>query len=360
MKNIALLAFVLITFVSIGHAQKLAKPTKTSTPLTAAQSATLQEGIVLHDAKKYNEAIAKYRSILLENPDNTLAMYEMSMTLSEQGEDEKAIELANIGSKYISDELPLFYVVMANIVDSHYKKPEAAIKIYQEGLKILKGDTKFAGYRSSLNYNLAITYFRQKKYNDSRTHLKAAVEDNNQYASPHFVLAIVYQGTRYKVPALFAASRLISLEYNTARSQKAASIITDVLKAPSKDPKSGNIQIILDADAPKDEGDFGSLDLMLSMMMVATDDDKAKNRSENERFIDALDSVFGLALSDKKLGSTFVGKNYFPFIAAMKKNDFMETFGYLTLFLSGNRDAGEWLQRNDAKVKKFLEWAKAY
>ena len=135
----------------------------------------LQEGVVLHDAKKYDEAIVKYQSILTENPDCTAAMYEMAMTLYAKGEKEKALELANIGAKNISDELPLFYVTMANVVDDK-GKPQEAIKIYKEGLKLLEGEKRFHRDRASLSYNLGVTYVQQKNYNDARASLKSAVK----------------------------------------------------------------------------------------------------------------------------------------------------------------------------------------
>ena len=52
----------------------------------------------------------------------------------------------------------------------------------------------------------------------------------------------------------------------SSRTQQAAAIIRDVLKPAPKDPKTGNTQIFLSLDAPKDEGDFGMYDLMLGTL----------------------------------------------------------------------------------------------
>ena len=89
--------------------------------------------------KKYEEAIAKYRSILDENPECVAAMYELALTLVHKGEKLAAMELANKGTKYISSELPLFYVLIANNLDD-LGKPDDAIKIYLDGIKILEGE----------------------------------------------------------------------------------------------------------------------------------------------------------------------------------------------------------------------------
>lgn len=351
-----LLTIFVLAFAAYG--QKIAKPTLTSKAATADQSLLIQLGITLHDAGKYDQATAKYEEVLAQNPDCTQAIYELSMTLYAKGDKEKSMETANRGSKYISDELPLFYVTMANILDDYGKHPEA-IKIYQDGIKLLEGDKRFASYRASLNYNLGVTYTIQKQYDDARKALKSAVEDDFNYGSPHFLLSYVYNGTKYKVPAFLAASRFISLEYNTARSKSAAAIISGVMKPAAADPKTGNINIFLNMDAPKDEGDYGVYDLILGTLLTVKSD-KDKNKAEEEVFVEALDSLIALISEDKKLKSTFVGKNYVPFIVDLKKNGYVRPFGYMILYNSGNNLALEWLQINDTKLKDFVQWAKAY
>lgn len=358
MKKTLYIPIVIVVFTFATLSQKLAKPTQVPTPLSAAQQKTLQEGVSLHDAKKYDEAIAKYQSILSENRDCTVAMYEMAMTLYAKGQKEKAMELANLGSKYISDELPLFYVTMANILDD-YGKPQEAIKIYQEGLKLLEGDKSFGKYRSSLQYNLGVTYVQQKKYNEARATLKSAVASDFSYASPHYLLSVVYNGTKYKIPAFLAAARFVGLEQNSQRTLAAAGILTDVLKPAPKDPKTGNISILLNMDAPKDEGDFGMYDLFLGTLTTVKDD-KDKNKTDNEMFVDAVGTLIALIEEDKKLASTFVGKHYVPFVVDMKKNGHVEAFGYMVLYLNGKQSAMAWLKANDAKLGDFLKWAKAY
>ena len=105
--------------------QKIEKPTLTPKPCTDAQTEKVRDGITLHDAKKYSMAAEKYESVLAENPDCTLAIYELSMTYYAMGEKTKAMETAYRGSKYVSGELPLFYLTMANVIDDA-GKPDAA------------------------------------------------------------------------------------------------------------------------------------------------------------------------------------------------------------------------------------------
>jgi len=358
MKKILFIPVIVITLFSATLGQKIAKPTLTPKPLTESQSKLIQQGTALHDAKKYDEAIAKYEEVLAQNPDSSNAIYELAMTLYTKGDKVKAMETANRGSKYISDELPLLYGVMASVLDD-MGKPKEAVKIYHDAIKILEGDKQFTTYLSSLHYNLGVTYVQQKQYSEARQELKRAVAYDFKYASPHYLLSVVYNGTKYKVPAFLAASRFISLEYNTTRSRAAAGLIRDVLKSAPKDPKTGNINIFLNLDAPKDEGDFGMYELFLGTL-TAVKDEKDKNKTENEMFVDAIGTLIALIDEDQKLKSTFVGKNYVPFVAEMKKKGYAEVFGYMVLYVSGTESAMTWLKANDAKLGEFLAWAKAY
>lgn len=357
MKKLLAAVFTVCLFVIAASAQKLPKPTLTPKEPTSAQMATINAAVKLHDAKKYSDAIALYDKVLAENPDAVIAIYEKALSLYSAGEREKAMEVASLGAKYNSDTLALFYTLMANALDD-VGKPDEAIKIYREAESMLKGDPSMKASLASVYFNLGITYFRQKKYAEARTELKHAVENNFSYASPHYTLSVIFNGTKYKVPALLAAMRFVSLEFGSDRTGQAIGIINSIMKPQNTDPKTGNTTITLDMNAPKDEGDFGSYDLILGIMSTATDKDK--NKTENERFASGVDSFISMIVADKKLAGTFVGKNYVPYVAEMQSKGHVDAFCYMVLYISGNQDARKWLEANDAKLGAFLKWAKDY
>jgi uncharacterized protein len=358
MKKYLLLPLVIVLFCIAVSAQNISKPTLTPSEPTAAQKILINQGTILHDTKKYDEAIEIYQKVLDENPDCTAAMYEMSISYSAKGDTLKAIETATKGTKYRSPELALFYVLIANTWDEK-GNPKKAIDIYQETIKILNGEKNNQYALSSIYYNLGVTYTTQKQYKEAKDSFKKAVEYNYGYASPNYLLAEIYFGTKYKVPAMLAAARLISLEINTPRAKRSVAIFLDVLKAAKKDEKTGNINIILDLNAPKDEGDFGIYDLILGTLTTVKSD-KDKSKSEEEIFAEAFDSMIALLSEDKKLPSTFVGKNYVPFLVEMKNKGYSKIFAYLILQQDGNKTAEKWLLDNSQKTIEFLSWAKEY
>lgn len=360
MKNVLFGLVVLILLATAVPAQKLAKPKKMPSSVTDAQMSVIQEGMSLHDAKKHNEAIAKYTSVLAQNPDATLAMYELALSYYDMGDRAKTQELARIGAMYISDELPLFYGLIANCLDDE-GKPAEAIKIYRDAEDILKSFPDMKRHLASIYYNLGVTYVREKKYAEARVELKHAVDNNFSYASPHYLLAVVFNGTRYKVPAFLAASRLVSLEFNSQRTRAATAIIVDTFKPSAKDPKSGNITINLDLSAPKDEGDFSVSELLLGTLTTFKGDDD-KNKSENEIFVDAIGTTIAMLAEDKKLASSFVGQNYVPFMTELKAKGHLPAFGNMVLYISDNNNkaAGKWLDENGPRLTEFLNWAKTF
>lgn len=206
---------------------------------------------------------------------------------------------------------------------------------------------------------LGVTYTRQKQYKEARENLKKSVQLNFAYASPNYLLAEVFHTSKYKVPAMLAAARHLTLEINTPRAGRSVSIFLNALQSAKKNEKTGNINIFVDGDAPKDEGDFLMYDLMLGTLTTVKAEKDAK-KSESEIFAEAVDTLIALLSEDKKLASTFVGKTYIPFLVEMKKRGFTKTFAYLVLQQSGSKEAEKFLIDNADQTLAFMNWAKSH
>ncbi|MDM7924031.1 MAG: tetratricopeptide repeat protein [Pyrinomonadaceae bacterium] len=352
---------VLASLSALAQSFDIKKPTLTPKSITDSQTETIRAGIALHDAKKYDEAIEKYETVLKESPDSTLALYELALTYYAKGEKYKAAETSLRGSQYKSQELPLFYATIANVIDDA-GKPKDAIKLYRDALKILKNDPLLQHHIPSVHYNLGVTYTRQKMYAEAKAELKRAVELEHTYPSPHYLLAEIFIGTKYKVPAMMAAARLISLEHNSGRTSRAVAIYNSVMAAAKKDEKTGNTTINLDFFAPEDEGKFAMYDLLIPTLGII-DEEKNKDKepkTAEEMVADNLDSLIAMLSEDKELKKTFVGKQYIPFLAEMKELGYSRAFAYLVMYRSGNQNAAKWLETNSLKIEQFLNWAKTY
>jgi tetratricopeptide (TPR) repeat protein len=362
MKKSLLFITILLLSAFAANAQKISKPTLTPAPDTDERKAEIREGIELHDAKRYDDAVTKYKSVLAENPDSILAIYELALTYYTKGDQKNAMETAVRGSKYISDELPLFYGIIASVLDD-LKKPDEALKIYKDALKILDDDPKFTKHIADVHFNMGITYFRMRKALEARNELKKSVEMDYSRVSSHYVLSEIFYASQYKVPALTAALRFATLEFNTARSQRAAATILVIL-GPAQKNEKGNIVINMNLDAPKDEGDFGMYDLLLGTLGALDDKDKKdeKPKTEAEQFIDSLSSTIGFLSEDKGLKKTFIGKQYIPFLAALKTAGHLETLAYVVRWQSGvgDKETTDWIEAHKEEIIKMNDWSKKY
>lgn len=361
MQKFLSLAAIFVFLCSLAFGQKIEKPTLVPKPASDEQAALIRQGVALHDKKDFDGAIAKYKAVLAENPDCTLALYELSISYFEKGDKTNAMETAVKGSKYRADELPLFYGTIASVIDDN-GQPEEAVKIYRDAIKVIKDDKDFIKHLASLYFNLGVTYARQKKYAEARTELKKAVDIDYAYPSPHFVLSQVFLNSKYKVPAILASARFVTLEYNSQRTVRSAALIAGSIDGAQKDPKTGNIIVNLDFLAPTDEGEFGMYDLMLgTLMVIDKEKDGGKDKSKGERFSEAIDSLIAMLAEDKKLKATFVGKHYIPFLDAMKKAGHTQAFSYLVLRQAGgNAEANKWTELNADKIAALINWSKAY
>ena len=216
----------------------------------------------------------------------------------------------------------------------------------------------FGSYRASLEFNLGVTYIRQKKYTEARTVLKMLSKTTTHTRAPIFCfrMSLAVPSTR----SLPFWPQPVSFRWNSNTANgTAVGIITEVLKPAAKDPKTGNINIFMDLNAPKDEGDFGIFDLLLgTLTTVRGDDDKGK--SDNQMFIEAIGSVIAILAEDKKMQKTFIGKNYVPFMSDLKKNGHIDALGNMVLYIRDNKnaDAAKWVAANDANLSAFLKLGK--
>ena len=112
------LAILTLVLLPVCAAAQSGPPTRTATPSTPAETATIEAGIKLHDAGKFEEAIAKYEEVLKLSPANMTALYELAYSFAANKEYEKSLAAALRGTEYQSPELPLFYDLLGGAYDS--------------------------------------------------------------------------------------------------------------------------------------------------------------------------------------------------------------------------------------------------
>lgn len=358
MNHHVLAAKILLLLSLTATAQTISTPTKTSTEPSPAQLEMIREGIQLHDAGKYDEAIHRYQLVLKDNPNCTLALYELAFSLIDKGEKDLALEIAQTGISFQSRELPSFYILIANITDDR-GNPTRAIYLYNEAIRILleeKTDTKALG---SVYFNLGVTYSRLNRYRDSREAFKQAVHSDYGYPSPNFLLSESYMAAGYKIPALLAAMRFATMEFGTPRSQRAAELAITMLKPTERNHQSGGNSIKADINGPKDEGEFAAYEKKLGGL-TAFVSEKDTGKTNEEKFAEGVDELIVMIGGDSKIRDTFVGRKYIPFLVEARRLGYSRFLAYILLSQSGNENATRFLLANKLQTDAFIEWAYTY
>ncbi|HKG13380.1 MAG TPA: tetratricopeptide repeat protein [Pyrinomonadaceae bacterium] len=334
--------------------QKLPDPKLTPTPPTAKQDALVREGMSLHDGGDLDGAIRKYEEVLAENPSNTHALYELGYAYSAKKDYKKSLDAAYRGAQYKSDELRHFYLLIGNGLDLLGDTAEA-IEVYKRGLKLFPDE-------SMLHFNLAIAYKNAGKPEDARRSAKAASVANPQHPGSHIMLAGLFYGGGYKTPAMLAAARFLTLESDTERAAVALRIVRAVLGGGASQGKTPDrINVVVEANPKKDEGDFEAMDMMLGMTAALSLSEKGK-KSDAERLVSQLDSVIAMLAetAGRKKQDSFAHQFYVPYFAEMKQKGHTEAFAYNALRGSDLPGVREWLEANGGRVMQFLIWSKNY
>ena len=336
-------------------AQKIEPPKLTPTPSTESQRGVIREGVALHDRGDYDGAISKYEQVLRESPDNDLALYELAYAYQMKKDYRKSLEIAYKGAQYKSDNLTGFYLLIGNNLDE-LGESKKAVEVYRQGIKLRPDD-------GLLYYNLAVTYLKLNDVEEAKKNLKKSVFLNPNHASSHVALTQVFQKTRARVPALFAVMRFLVLEPKSRRTPAVHRIFSELLRGGASQGQNPNqISIFIDPGANKDEGDFGAIDLALSLTSVSTTTEENKNKSEAQRLVDQLSTYLAIVseLDPKGDKSKFTWRYYIPYFIELKKRNYVEPFAYHINQTSNVSGVSEWLQANSDKVNEFLNWSKSY
>ncbi len=337
-------------------------PTRVPPAMTADQERVIREGVDLHDKGQFDDAIAKYQSVLTEQPDNVVALFELAYSYLAKGDFDRTIATAQKGTEFRSDLLPLFYDVIASALDSK-GQPQQAIDAYKKGLA-LAPDT------AVLYFNMAVTY--RESLNDAdqaRAALKTAASLAPLNADVHLLLGQVYQSAGYTTPAILALSTYLVIEPSGAQALKGYGLWRALLKG-SVDPLPDDAAATTDAAprttmpraAPKtDEGDFAATDRQIvpsyKTMMAKMDE----GASELAALVSQMDALLATLPAPSAGGPpSFVRTHYVPFFVALRQNNYVEPFVYWASQRAPVPGVREWIGANEARVRQFLDWASKY
>jgi len=250
--------FTILFLFSITTLAQIEPPKLRPVTPTEQQRNLIAEGVTLHDKRDYEGAIDKYKEVLKENEDCVEAMFELAYSYSAKGDHKMSLETAMKGAKYGSRLLAGFYETIGNALDST-GETKKAIEYYKAGVALSTKNTL-------LYFNIALAYRNLGDVNEYKSNLKRSVVSVPGHPSSQIALGEYYYKAGYKTPAILALARFMILEPRSGRSGTAYKEFQEMLGAGVSQGKDSNtINIIVNTNQKTDEGDFGSMDMILGL-----------------------------------------------------------------------------------------------
>ncbi len=314
-------------------------------PAIANQDPRIAEGTALHDAGRYDEAIAKYLAILADDPSNGSASYELAYSYQAKGDYAKCIAVLKPLSGAESVLLPKILRSLGNCLDSSGDAP-GAVAAYRTSLALAPDDPLTL-------YNLAVTLFGQSKLDEAREVLKKELIARPGHANGHYLLARVFDAQNFRAAAILEYLRFLAIEPASPRSKGAATSLVALLnlgvedKGVGKDGKKA-IDIKVDTNSRTEEGDFHGWEMTISIASAVrfTTEDKDKNATELDIARGQLSSTLAMLIEMKDAPASYSGKQNVPFFAALDQHKLLDTFAGAALQSLGLKGSDAWMKEN--------------
>ena len=336
-----------------GTAMKLALVLLLSAAPLFAQSETdlIREGIALFDRGRIDESIAKYREVLAKNPSNVTAIHELAMAYTMKRdypacralvEPALALPAGNLGAALYTD--------LGNCLDAA-GEPQKAVDVYRKGLMIAPDDAR-------LSFNLAITLAAQNKLDEARQLFEQDVAAQPEHASGHFSLAKVFEAQNFRVPALLEYLRFLAIEPSGARAKFAAQRAVTLMSLGVEKKGRKQINITIDSNSRKEEGDFGSMEMMLGLL-AASGGISAEKTSDPAGQLSGQVASFIAMIAEtpaNSRGQQYVWQTVVPFFDTMLARELTTPFAYVAFSSLELPGAKKWMDANRAAVDRYDEW----
>ena len=303
---------------------------------TSAQEVTtlVRQGRELNSQKQYPAAIEKYKSVLMVEPENIQANYQLAFTLFASGKGPDGLPYLDKVIK-ANTNTPLTaaaYSLMGSIYGNSKQLPKA-IEAYKSGIK-----TDSTNQR--IYYNLGIVQYRSKLYADAEQSFIGAIKRDSADAGSIRMYALVTFHENKRADAVLGFCRFLQLEPNSGRSKEAFGNLQNILQR-------GSLQV--------EEG------------YQPTPATKAEAMAQNKLITKVLAGFMTrkyaspTALLTAQLKELFVafGDNY-KYAAYYNKLSQTDSFETFVKVISQNSipENAKWVKDNADKVSAYETWAK--
>ncbi len=273
------------------------------------------------------------------------------MTYSSVKEYDKAIKHCDVVIKSKSELSHLAYLIKGACED-YLGKSEKAIKTFEQGIKLNPNNHQ-------LYYSLALTSYNLRKFDDAESALISGIKVNPYHSSSHMLLGFLKNDQKERSISLLSFFYFLILEPTGNRADQVFKLIEQQQKQNVRREDSKNITININSNF--DKNDFGTAEMMLSLLEAAKTTEVNENKSEFEIFSNSNASFFKILVEQRKNKKGFYWDFYVDFFYELVQDKPMyEAFSNQIYQSKNDSENKEWLTANSIQIEKLYFWLKTY
>lgn len=294
----------------------------------------IEKGKALYDSGKYAEAIREFYKVPERDTNYVLMLTEAALTYTASGKYDEALAVCEKGLEAPSPYTPSFLRFRA-IAEDKKGNFEKSVGLFKEAINRYPADY-------GLLYNLGITYYNSKKYEEAADIFFKVLSFNPFHAGSHLNLGRMSIGQGRKVHAMLSLGMYLSIS-NTDNERLV--LLNNFLGNEAAD--EGSIPVFGVNEPEK-------LDQVIRAKIAM--DKKFKSRFAIDAAVVRQFEMFfdQMHMLGEGSGDPWV-KTYLPVYRFIKEKDLIEPFIYHLLSSSSNTNVKKWLAKNDKELKLFFE-----
>ena len=323
----------------------LAAPAVSQTPLVDL----VKQGIELHDAGQYEQALAKYKQALKLDTKSPLVHYELGYTYFAMGNYKLAVKHADKAMKNPQNLGAQIYLLKANALDESGQSKKAVAE-YREAIKRFPEE-------NMLYFNLGVALYKLKELAGAETAFQNSIQLKLGHASSHFYLGLLKLEQDQRAQGILPLYFFLLLEPDTKRSGAAFLQLKKAFNRGVDRQDEKNISISLTTGGL--ESEFAAADLYISLLSAQGLMEEEAVLSEEARFAKNTEELLTMLVGMGEDKEGFWWDVYVAFFDILLGEGHAEAFSYY-ISMSQGEAVSEWNEANKDKMEVFYAWLEEY
>lgn len=298
----------------------------------------------------YDEALTWFNQAYKLDKGSNKVCYELATTHLALNNNEDAViysgKILVKGGGYKEDAILINGSAWENI-----GRRKRAQKIYRQGIK---------EYPDSylMHYNLALSLFKDKDYDNAQKYTIKAIELYSAHASSHLLLSYIMFDKGERIKSMLPLYYFLLIEQDSERTTTAYDLLSTLWDQGVRKNGQREIQLV---NAGFQHSEFGKAELAVSLIRtseLSNSEDEASSLYNNRliNFAQNNKTFFKILAESSNDKYGFWWEFYVNFFTKLEENNLSEPFSYFISSCRYNNDVLLWLSDNHQEFERFTAW----